>query len=526
MNTSFCLKTILASFFEPGTILSMLSRYALFFVLVSLWLVQCSGDKVDETNLDLVGAGRAEHSYSSSSTMSSSAGGGLHSSTLNIDIMQDLVFRKQRDNWTLTSPQAHVNLKKIKASGINIIVSALPMPPGERSWAVLERALRINKELVSGTNGAVEVVAGFKEARAAVNRGIIPMLLLLEGADALSGRLDRMAELDKRGLAIVGLVAGQSNAFADVATAPRENGGLTKKGHELLEICRDLGLIVDVTHASSRAFWDVLIAQSGNIVASHTAVRALRDHPRNLNDLQILALARYGGVMGLVFNPDFLESEADAPTTLDDVVAHIMHVKAIGAINALALGTDYGGIRPPKGLEDISCLPALSKALKQQGLGDGEIAAIFGGNAAGAFEEAERNHGALKHTPDRILRPIEVECDSIVGEFEGPLSLSCNGYLLEKGTTLPPGSRQKFRLRDMTQSPVRLELFGEAGTPWQVEGQNLKGKVLFTRIVALDQNGNGVLPLPSKRNLTRLFCSPTRPSSLREAVVWGQKNMI
>ena len=74
----------------------------------------------------------------------------------------------------------------------------------------------------------------------------------------------------------------------------------------------------------------------------------------------------------------------------------------------------------------------------------------------------------------------------------------------------------------MTLEPVQLELFGVPGTPWQVEGQNLEGKVLFNRIVALDDDGRGVLLLPSGRNLARLFFTPTRPSALREAVVWGR----
>ncbi|MCP4599105.1 MAG: amidohydrolase family protein [Proteobacteria bacterium] len=492
-----------------------------FVVIFFLALLQCCGEKDSTSNLDLVGGGHEKRPSQSPRGEKSDKKHRLLDHTLVIDLIEDLVFRKQRDGWTLNTPQAHVNLKKIRAGGVDIIVSALPMPTDEHPWAALERALNINAELVSGTGGAVEVVSSFKAARATLDRGVIPMLLLLEGADALSGRLDRIAELDQRGLAIVGIVAGRSNVFADAAVTPRDPGGLTAKGHELLEVCRDHGLIVDVTHASPKAFWDVLIAQSGTIVVSHTAVRALRDHIRNLDDLQILALARYGGVMGLVFNPDFLEPEASAPTTLSDVVAHIMHVKAIGAIDALALGTDYGGVRPPMGLEDISRLPALTAALTRQGLSDDEIAAVVGGNAAKLFEEVERDRGAIRLTQDEIFRPAAVECDVVIEEFEGSPSLACNGYLLDRGPTLPPTSRQRIRIRDMTLNPIRLELFGEPGTPWQVEGQNLEGRVLFTRIVALDNQGKGVLSLPSGRNLTRLFCSPTRLSFLREAVVWG-----
>jgi hypothetical protein len=316
-------------------------------------------------------------------------------------------------------------------------------------------------------------------------------------------------------------VSNRSNRFADTAISAAEEGGLTPSGLEFLRICRDLGLVVDLTHASPDTFWDVLKVQAGTALVSHTAARALRDHPRNLNDLQIVALRRYGGLMGLVFNPDFLRSGTEGRASLDDVVAHIMHVKRLGSIESLALGTDFNGIHPPVGLADISKLPALQQALKQQGLTDGEIDGFMGGNARRILEESERSHGSVKFVEDEILRPIDIECDVVIGEHEGTASLACNKYLLDNGPVLPPQSRHKTRIRDMTRRPARLELFGEPSTPWQVEGQNLAGRTLFNRIVALDEAGRGQLSLPADRNLTRLFCSPTRTSSLHEIVVWG-----
>ncbi|MCP4680679.1 MAG: amidohydrolase family protein [Deltaproteobacteria bacterium] len=438
-----------------------------------------------------------------------------------VDLIEDLVFRKERDGWTLTTPEAHVNVEKLKTGGVDLFVSAIPGTTGERAWQFLERALKMNDKLVAGAGGTVKLVSSFKAAREARTRGIIPMLVLLEGADVLVGRLDRLPDLRRRGLAIVGLVSGRNNAFAHAWSTSDSRSGLTEKGRELLEACRDNDIVVDLTHASQKTFWDVLVEQAGMVVISHTAVRTLRDHGRNLDDLQILALARYGGVMGLVFNPDFLKPGESATATLDDVVEHVMYVRAIGAVGAIALGTDYGGVRPPAGLEDVSRLPVLKEALKRQGLGDSEIAAIMGGNAVRLFEEVERERGAVRLTRDEILRPVALECDAVVGEYDGYPGLVCDKQLLDRGPTLPPASRQKIRLKDMSLSPVRLELFGEPGTPWQIEGQNLAGKILFTRVVALDGNGTGELSLPSRRNLTRLFCSPTRSSHLREAVVWG-----
>jgi membrane dipeptidase len=508
--------------FKIVEIKSNMQAGRLFFCAFLFFLIGgCGTDRRDGQELDFVGAGNQKYAASEGSTRSQLREQEEPRRPLVIDLINDLVFRYRRDGWTLTTKHAQVNLDKLKSAGVDLVFSALPVPPGQDPMAALNAALRDMEKIVADAGGGVEVVSSFRDALAARNRGVVPMMLLLEGADAFVGRLDKVAEFKHRGLKMIGLVSNRGNRFADSAVAPAEESGITASGLDLLRICRDLGLVVDLTHASPDTFWDVLKVQAGTVVVSHTAARALRDHPRNLNDLQILALRRYGGLMGLVFNPDFLRSRSAGRARLDDVVAHIMHVKRVGSIGSLAIGSDFNGIHPPVGLSDISQLPALRQALKQQGLIDEEIAGFMGGNARRVLEESERSHGSVKFVEDEILRPIDIECDVVIGEYEGTASLACNKYLLDKGPVLPPQSRHKARIRDMTRRPARLELFGEPRTPWQVEGQNLEGKTLFNRIVALDEAGRGRLSLPSDRNLTRIFCSPTRTSTLSEIVVWG-----
>jgi membrane dipeptidase len=508
--------------FKIAKIKSDMQAGRLFFCAFLFFLIcGCGTDRRDGQELDFVGAGNQKYAAREGSTRSQVREQEKPRRPLVIDLIHDLVFRYRRDGWTLTTKHAQVNLDKLRTGGLDLVFSALPMTPGQDPVAALNTALQDMNKIVADAGGEVEIVSSFRDALAARDRGVIPMMLLLEGADAFVGRLDKVAEIKRRGLKIVGLVSNRSNRFADTAISAAEEGGLTPSGLEFLRICRDLGLVVDLTHASPDTFWDVLKVQAGTALVSHTAARALRDHPRNLNDLQIVALRRYGGLMGLVFNPDFLRSGTEGRASLDDVVAHIMHVKRLGSIESLALGTDFNGIHPPVGLADISKLPALRQALKQQGLTDGEIDGFMGGNARRILEESERSHGSVKFVEDEILRPIDIECDVVIGEHEGTASLACNKYLLDNGPVLPPQSRHKTRIRDMTRRPARLELFGEPSTPWQVEGQNLAGRTLFNRIVALDEAGRGQLSLPADRNLTRLFCSPTRTSSLHEIVVWG-----
>ncbi|MDD5309408.1 MAG: membrane dipeptidase [Deltaproteobacteria bacterium] len=481
--------------------------------LASLAILGCRKEEPAKA-LDLVGKTPAAANKAEAAKSTDAAR--LHADTFVVDLTQDPVFRRLRDGWTLASPEADGSLDRLAKGGVDLVLASLPMTPGRTPAAALDEALATMDGLVAETGGKARIVSTFEDARTARAAGVMPYMLLLEGADGLEGAPERVDALSRRGLAVLGLVADRSNAFADAAVAPRDPGGLTDKGRALVTACHNAGVVVDLTHASQAAFWDAIAGASAQVMVSHTAARALRDHPRNLTDLQILGLARAGGVLGLVFNPDFLVTGENPAATLDDVVAHVMHIASLGASRALALGTDYDGIRPPRGLEDASRLPALTAALLGKGLPEATVRGLLGKNA-----ERVLGHEPSDKAEER-LRPILLDCESIIGEFEGALASACDGAVLADGPRIPPGSRLKARLVDVRRSPLKLEIFAEPGTPFQVEGQNLEGKVLFTHMVVVEKDGSGVLPLKPGRNLTRVFLAPTRPASLREVVIWGQ----
>jgi len=480
------------------------------------------GEGAKDRELDLVGAADSSGAKKEAAAPAANAPA-VHASAFVVDLIQDFVFRKRRDGWTLLSPEAHTSLARERAGGVDLVLAALPGGASAEPRA-LEDDLAQMEALVRETGGKAAIAKSLAEARSLRDKGALPIMLLLEGADAIAGG-DLAAELDRlagRGVAAVGIVGERANAFADPASSPGDPGGLTARGAELVRLCREKGLLADLTHASPQAFWDALVRENTLVAVTHTAAAALRDHPRNLTDLQILGLARGGGVMGLIFNPDFLKAGDPAAATLDDVVAHAGHVKKLGALPALALGTDFGGVNPPAGLEHAGKLPALTARLVEEGWTAEEISAALGGNAVRALEAAEAGQGAAEASQRTAFRPVPLECDAVSGEFSGELATACDGAVLAAGPKLAASSAQRLRLKDARLTPVKLELFGEPGTPWQIEAQDLSGKVLVRRIVALDGAGRGELPLPEKRNLARLFVSPTRASVLNEAVVWGR----
>ncbi|MBN2526288.1 MAG: membrane dipeptidase [Deltaproteobacteria bacterium] len=437
-----------------------------------------------------------------------------------VDLITDVVFRYMRDGWTLRN-KSDVTGAKLRAGGVNLVFSAVGTSP--KGKPNLDEGISITHKLVKDAGSDIAVATSFSEVLENQKKGIVSVMILVEGAGELENAdEDRLYELKRKGVTAIGLVGGRTNRLADAAVSGLgSKGGLTKRGGEFVQLLRELGIAVDLTQASKEAFYDVLVREGILAMVSHSAVDALRPHPRNLDDLQILSLARSGGVMGLVFNPDFIITTPGTDGSIDDVIAHMVHIKKLGAIDALALGTDFAGIYPPKGLKDISYLPVLADAMLDAGFTSDEIAKVFGKNTARYFENISAQQGTAEIAPQPVLRPIDIDCDTFIGDVSGIAVKSCDHRVLEDGPSFAAGARQKFRLRDMSRKPARLEVFGVPDTPWQVEAQDLSGRVLVKRVIRLDDTGKGQVPLPENRNVTRLFLNPARPSMLREVVVWG-----
>ncbi|MEI9947631.1 MAG: membrane dipeptidase [Pseudomonadota bacterium] len=188
----------------------------------------------------------------------------------------------------------------------------------------------------------------------------------------------------KRGLRIVGLVHTYANELASSSgDAESKPFGLTDKGRVFVRRAFALGLVVDVSHASDRALAEIVTLADdahGVVVATHSNARALADHPRNLSDAQLRAIAATGGVIGVNFHGPFLARGRRA--RLRDVVRQIQHMRDVAGIDHLAIGSDFeGDIRPPEELRDASRFPELAAALAQAGFKAAEVRKIFAENA-------------------------------------------------------------------------------------------------------------------------------------------------
>jgi membrane dipeptidase len=209
--------------------------------------------------------------------------------------------------------------------------------------------------------GSFRFVRTSEDLRKAAALGKRCALLTMEGADALHGSFSHLRTMFDLGVRCLGLTWNYANWAADGIMEPRA-GGLTVKGQKLVQECNDLGIILDVSHLSEAGFWELAELSSKPFIASHSNVKEICPHPRNLTKDQVETIARQGGVIGVNFYPPFLTKNESAG--ISDVLRHIETLCEWGGEKACGLGSDYDGIsRKPAGLEDAASFEKLQDAI-------------------------------------------------------------------------------------------------------------------------------------------------------------------
>ncbi len=194
-------------------------------------------------------------------------------------------------------------------------------------------------------------------------QGKIGAMLTLEDG-AVIREVSQVDQLYAQGVRMVALTWNFSNSLGHPnSTDPAKMElGLTALGRDVVARMEELGMVVDVSHLSDGGFWDVAAQCRQPFVASHSNARAMTDHPRNLTDPMLKALADRGGVTGLNFYNLFLGEAGD--TTCEAILRHALHIRKVAGIEALALGSDFDGIGCGLEFEDYAGYPRLLRALE------------------------------------------------------------------------------------------------------------------------------------------------------------------
>ena len=214
------------------------------------------------------------------------------------------------------------------------------------------------------------------------------IMLGIENGLALNGQLQNLQHFAQRGIVYMTLCHNGDNDLCDSARGCNTHGGLSRFGEQVVREMNRLGIMVDLSHAAEKSFYDALALSTTPIVCSHSSCRALCDHPRNLTDEQMRALAAKGGVMQITVYAGFLRKEGEA--TILDVMAHLEHAIKVMGIDHVGLGTDFDGDGGVRGLADSSELINFTRQLLARNYSDRDIQKIWGGNFLRVMAQVQR----------------------------------------------------------------------------------------------------------------------------------------
>jgi membrane dipeptidase len=256
----------------------------------------------------------------------------------------------------------------------------------------------------------MEMATSVADVRRIAAAGKLAALLGVEGGHAIEDSLDTLRRFHERGVRYMTLTWSFSHHWADssgetLRPAERLHGGLTDFGREVVSTMNDLGMLVDISHVSDETFWDVLEVTRAPVIASHSSVRALADHRRNLSDPMLRAVAENGGVVMINFHAQYLDPRktthwklatdwvrhlGGSDTNVTHVADHIDHVVRVAGIDHVGLGSDYDGTPfLPSGLKHVGELPNLTLELLRRGYAEDGLHKILGENTLRALAGAE-----------------------------------------------------------------------------------------------------------------------------------------
>ncbi len=278
--------------------------------------------------------------------------------------------------------KSYVDLPKLLEGGVRCQFFAIFVEDSELAQAK-KRACSLLDEfdaLGERSKGSLFPLLEVADLDKALQGQGVAALLSLEGAEALEGNLDNLQYFYDRGIRAAGLTWNRRNAFGRGVRAEGKDG-LSPLGLELVEAMENLGMIVDASHLSDQAFWDLAAVARRPFIASHSNARALSPFPRNLTDEQIRRVANAGGVVGAVMVPDFIRKDPSGGC-FGDFLDHIDHMVRVGGVEAVGIGSDFDGYAD-KGfhvIADASEFSLLAQGLEDRGYGEENVAKILSGN--------------------------------------------------------------------------------------------------------------------------------------------------
>jgi membrane dipeptidase len=359
--------------------------------------------------------------------MDDSSTGMLHSEAVVWDCHNDLAYRVLYEGLNIGNrlPAGHVDIPRLKEGEVDVQVVALFV----QNYLYPDKAARQCFQLIEAMTGAidrnadsVELARTGADVERIVSQGKIAMPLAIEGGHAIEDSLDNLRKFHELGVSSMTLTHNLSHGWADSSGDRPIWDGINDLGRQVVEEMNRLGMVIDLSHVSDKTFYDVIEVSEDPVICSHSGCRALNDHHRNITDDMLRALAKNGGVIGIVFELGYLSPEyskarteqraiarpilskvppvedldlriavehisqgRDWPLenlpTIEDLLDHIEHAVEVAGVDHVGLGADmYPRTPSPVGIRGVQDYPSITSGLKKRGYSDEDVKKIMGGN--------------------------------------------------------------------------------------------------------------------------------------------------
>ena len=359
---------------------------------------------------------------------------------LHADTPQRFLFDKKFD-FSKRDAAGHVDIPRAREGGLDAVFMSIWTPGDYTGPKTVKRSLdlidsvhqvvqRNPKDLLMATTAA-DIYRAHRE-------GKIAILMGMEGGHMIDDDLAMLRTYAALGVRYLTLSHFLNTNWSDSSTDKPKHNGLTAFGKDVVRELNRLGVMVDISHVADKTFYDALEVTRAPVIASHSSCRAISNHPRNMTDEMLRALAKNGGVVHINYHADFISQEylnanrargvevqdftkrlekecgddqacqiaaserdhreATAAGKLprvswEKIIEHIDHAVKVAGVDHVGLGSDFDGANMPEGMNDASMLPRITDALLKKGYSEADILKILGGNTLRVMGQVEKVAG-------------------------------------------------------------------------------------------------------------------------------------
>ena len=320
----------------------------------------------------------------------------IHDRILSLDSHCDTpMFFDQQIDFASRDPKILVDLHKMTEGRLDATIMVAYLKQLEltdeallAATAKADRILNEIEAMVAKNCTAMDIAYTPADLYRLKSEGKKAIMLGIENGYAIGQDIKNVERFRKRGVVYMTLCHNGNNQLCGSAKYNEKNLGVNAFGEQVIQEMNRVGMMVDISHAGEQTFYDALAISNTPIVASHSSSRALCNHPRNLTDDQLKALAAKGGVAQVTLYSGFLREEG--PATIQDAIEHLNHMANIMGIEHVGIGTDFDGDGGIIGCASASELINFTRCLLKERYSEEDICRIWGGNFLRVMKEVQK----------------------------------------------------------------------------------------------------------------------------------------